>query len=152
MIHSDAPIDNNGLGQAFSPTDCVANALGSCMITVMAIKANQMGIELKDSRLEIKKHMASDPRRISCIEVDLGIDLDQICLHLASLAGSGPTFFWFGAPCVLNLAPMGAPLSKKEWSIFDFLQFSKLPTNYQTNAPKMPETYKMTPRSGAFGY
>lgn len=71
MIHSDAPIDNNGLGQAFSPTDCVANALGSCMITVMAIKANQMGIELKDSRLEIKKHMASDPRRISCIEVDL---------------------------------------------------------------------------------
>lgn len=71
MIHSDAPIDNNGLGQAFSPTDCVANALGSCMITVMAIKANQMGIELKDSRLEIKKHMVSDPRRISCIEVDL---------------------------------------------------------------------------------
>ncbi|MBL6656445.1 MAG: OsmC family protein [Flavobacteriaceae bacterium] len=71
VIHSDAPIDNNGLGQAFSPTDCVANALGSCMITVMAIKANQMGIELKDSRLEVKKHMASDPRRISCIEVDL---------------------------------------------------------------------------------
>lgn len=68
---TDAPVDNNGLGQAFSPTDTIATGLASCMLTVMGIKANSFPVELKDSYAEVTKHMASDPRRISKIEVEL---------------------------------------------------------------------------------
>ena len=70
-ILSDAPIDNNGKGEAFSPTDYVANALASCMLTIMGIKARDMGIDISQSRAEITKTMASDPRRIAEIEVRL---------------------------------------------------------------------------------
>ena len=68
---TDAPLDNNGLGKAFSPTDTVATGLGSCMITVMGIKANRLGVDLTGSTVEIIKHMASDPRRIAKIEAKL---------------------------------------------------------------------------------
>ncbi|NAS12016.1 OsmC family protein [Poritiphilus flavus] len=66
---TDAPLDNNGLGQAFSPTDTVATALASCMLTVMGIKARGLDVDLTGSHAEITKHMASDPRRISGIEI-----------------------------------------------------------------------------------
>ncbi len=68
---TDAPVDNNGLGQAFSPTDTVATALASCMLTMMGIKANGMPEQLEGAYAEITKHMASDPRRIKKIEVTL---------------------------------------------------------------------------------
>ena len=68
-IISDAPIDNNGKGEAFSPTDTVANALGSCMFTVMGIKAQDLNVDLSNSTAEITKIMAADPRRISEIHV-----------------------------------------------------------------------------------
>ena len=68
-IISDAPIDNNGKGEAFSPTDTVANALGSCMFTVMGIKAQDLNVDLSNSIAEITKIMAADPRRISEIHV-----------------------------------------------------------------------------------
>jgi uncharacterized OsmC-like protein len=64
-IISDAPIDNNGKGEAFSPTDTVANALGSCMFTVMGIKAQDLNVDLSNSTAEITKIMVADPRRIS---------------------------------------------------------------------------------------
>jgi len=70
---TDAPVDNNGLGQAFSPTDTVATGLGSCMITVMGIKAQGLGVDLTDSSVEITKHMASNPRRIAKIEAKLSL-------------------------------------------------------------------------------
>lgn len=70
-ILSDAPIDNNGKGEAFSPTDYVSNALASCMLTIMGIKARDMGIDISQSRAEVTKTMASDPRRIAEIEVRL---------------------------------------------------------------------------------
>lgn len=73
---TDAPVDNNGLGQAFSPTDTVATGLGSCMITVMGIKAQGLGIDLTDSTVEITKHMAFHPRRISRIEAKLSLPGD----------------------------------------------------------------------------
>ncbi len=69
VIESDAPTDNRGKGERFSPTDLVCTALATCMITTMAMKATDMGIELKDTRVDVKKHMASDPRRISQIDV-----------------------------------------------------------------------------------
>jgi len=68
---TDAPTDNNGLGQAFSPTDTVATGLASCMLTMMGIKANGMDVELKGANAEVTKHMATSPRRISKIEVTL---------------------------------------------------------------------------------
>lgn len=68
---TDAPVDNNGLGQAFSPTDTVATGLASCMLTMMGIKAREMEVDLKRSYAEVTKHMAADPRRISRIDIEL---------------------------------------------------------------------------------
>jgi uncharacterized OsmC-like protein len=70
-ILTDAPRDNHGNGEAFSPTDLVATALGSCIVTTMAIKCLQMGISIDGTRVEAKKTMAADPRRISQIDVVL---------------------------------------------------------------------------------
>ena len=68
VIETDAPTDNRGKGERFSPTDLVCTALATCMITTMAMKATDMGIELRDSIVDVKKYMASDPRRISKID------------------------------------------------------------------------------------
>ncbi len=68
---TDAPVDNNGLGEAFSPTDTVATALASCMLTVMGIKARTWDLDLEGAYAEVTKHMASDPRRIVGIDVFL---------------------------------------------------------------------------------
>jgi uncharacterized OsmC-like protein len=67
---TDAPVDNNGKGEAFSPTDTVTAALSSCMMTLMGIYANREGIDLSGLTSTIQKHMATDPRRISKIEID----------------------------------------------------------------------------------
>ncbi|MDE3125197.1 MAG: OsmC family protein [Bacteroidota bacterium] len=67
VIENDAPTDNQGKGERFSPTDLVATALGSCMITTMGIKANTMNIDLTGTKAEITKIMKSDPRRIGKI-------------------------------------------------------------------------------------
>ena len=75
-IISDAPIDNNGKGEAFSPTDTVANALGSCMFTVLGIKAQDLQVDLSNSTAEITKIMAADPRRISEIHVVFNFSID----------------------------------------------------------------------------
>ncbi|GAA0872080.1 OsmC family protein [Gangjinia marincola] len=66
---TDAPTDNHGKGAAFSPTDTVATALASCMLTVMGIKANELGVDLVNTKAEVTKTMASNPRRISRVEV-----------------------------------------------------------------------------------
>ncbi len=78
-ITSDAPIDNHGKGEAFSPTDYVANALAACMFTVMGIKADEMQIDLAGSYAEVTKIMAAEPRRISeiVIEMYLPQNLDE---------------------------------------------------------------------------
>jgi len=68
-IETDAPTDNRGKGERFSPTDLVCTALATCMATTMAIKANDMNIELKGLTVDVKKNMESNPRRISKIDV-----------------------------------------------------------------------------------
>lgn len=68
-IISDAPIDNNGKGEAFSPTDTVANALASCMMTIMGIKARDIQVNIENSIAEVTKIMNADPRRIGAIEI-----------------------------------------------------------------------------------
>ncbi len=68
-IITDAPIDNQGKGEAFSPTDTVATALASCLLTIMGIKARDLNIDITKTSAEVTKVMASNPRRISEIEI-----------------------------------------------------------------------------------
>jgi uncharacterized OsmC-like protein len=68
-ILSDAPVDNNGKGEAFSPTDSVANALATCMMTIMGIKARDMNVDCKGSTASVTKIMNAEPRRIGAIEI-----------------------------------------------------------------------------------
>lgn len=78
-ILSDAPTDNNGKGEAFSPTDMVANSLATCMLTVMGIKAREMGVEMQGSKAEVTKVMQASPRKIARIEVvfDMSSNADE---------------------------------------------------------------------------
>lgn len=73
IIETDAPTDNRGKGERFSPTDTVCVALGTCIITTMAIRASDMGIELANTDIKVKKHMVADPRRIGQVDVVLTI-------------------------------------------------------------------------------
>ena len=74
VVSTDAPVDNNGNGVLFSPTDLVATSLASCMITVMGIKADQSGISFNKVQAEVLKSMESSPRRISEVKVKIEID------------------------------------------------------------------------------
>lgn len=78
-IISDAPVDNNGKGEAFSPTDLLANSLATCMFTIMGIKAAGMAIALEGSTAEVIKEMQSEPRKISKIKIvfQMNTQLDE---------------------------------------------------------------------------
>lgn len=69
-IETDAPIDNNGKGEKFSPTDLLATALTTCMLTVVGIHFKNSGKDLKDIRCEVEKIMKSDPRRVGEIKIE----------------------------------------------------------------------------------
>ena len=74
LLATDAPVDNQGKGQAFSPTDLVATGLGTCMATVMGILARKQGYTLDGMTIHVKKHMTADPpRRIARLVVDVRI-------------------------------------------------------------------------------
>lgn len=87
---TDAPVDNNGKGEAFSPTDTVATGLANCMMTMMGIKARDLGVDLTGSTAEVTKHMATSPRRISKIGVKFEMPKDvsekdkKILMHTAN--------------------------------------------------------------------
>lgn len=70
IIITDAPVDNQGMGQAFSPTDLMSASLGSCMLTIMGIAARTHNIVMEDTEIKIKKIMASNPRRVSEIQIE----------------------------------------------------------------------------------
>ena len=69
VINTDAPVDNQGKGESFSPTDLVATGLGSCILTIMGIKARDKGVDMSGATAEVTKVMGSNPRRIVRIEV-----------------------------------------------------------------------------------
>lgn len=73
IFETDAPTDNQGKGERFSPTDLMATSLAACMITVMGIKAQAMQIDLKEVKIEVLKIMKSDPRRVGGIELKFNI-------------------------------------------------------------------------------
>lgn len=71
QLITDAPTDNRGKGEAFSPTDLVATALGTCILTIMGIKARDKDIDITGAKAEVNKVMASNPRRIAKLEVHI---------------------------------------------------------------------------------
>jgi uncharacterized OsmC-like protein len=81
IIETDAPTDNQGKGERFSPTDLMATSLGSCMLTIMGIKARDMNVSLDGTEVSIFKKMKADPRRVGGIDVKFnfpaGLDLDE---------------------------------------------------------------------------
>lgn len=70
-ISTDAPKDNHGLGQTFSPTDMVCSALASCILTIMAIAVEKKNVDIKGTTAMVKKTMGNNPRRIAKIEIDI---------------------------------------------------------------------------------
>jgi len=93
---SDAPLDNNGKGEAFSPTDTVANALASCMFTVMGIKARDMEVDFSGSTAEVIKVMGTEPRRITEVHVTFNMSIsadEKTKTILEKTAMTCPVFF-----------------------------------------------------------
>lgn len=75
-LHTDAPVDNHGRGESFSPTDLVATALGSCMATIMGIIAQRHELNLEGMKIEVAKEMSTDtPRRIARLTTTIRIPL-----------------------------------------------------------------------------
>ncbi len=72
-FETDAPVDNNGKGERFSPTDLLATSLATCMITVMGIKARTMGFDLNGIKVDVEKIMKADPRRVGGINLTIFI-------------------------------------------------------------------------------
>lgn len=78
VIETDAPTDNRGRGEKFSPTDALCVSLATCIITTIALKARDMNIELKDTKIDVLKHMLKDPRRVG--QIDVSIHFPQLQL------------------------------------------------------------------------
>lgn len=74
LIETDAPTDNRGKGERFSPTDTLCIALATCIVTTMALKANDMNINLAGTKIDVTKHMLAEPRRIGKIDIVLHFD------------------------------------------------------------------------------
>tara|TARA_Y100001968_G_scaffold332344_1_gene390182 strand:- start:3459 stop:3866 length:408 start_codon:yes stop_codon:yes gene_type:complete len=74
IITTDAPIDNNGKGEAFSPTDLFASSLGSCMLTIMGIVAETYGLDINGSTIQIDKIMGANPRKIAALHIVIDIN------------------------------------------------------------------------------
>lgn len=88
-VITDAPTDNHGKGEAFSPTDMVANSLATCMITVMGIFAQNSNISMNGTHAKVTKHMASNPRRISRVDIDIFLPASIEQRHRAKIESVG---------------------------------------------------------------
>lgn len=99
-ILTDAPTDNHGKGEAFSPTDLVATALGSCMVSIMAIKSKDLEVDLLDSTVSITKIMQSEPRKIAKIDVILNMNISTSDKNKTILERAAMT-----CPVLLSLHP-----------------------------------------------
>lgn len=71
IIETDAPTDNRGKGERFSPTDLLCVSFGTCIVTTIGIKGEDMGLDLTNTAVEITKHMLPEPRRVGKIEIKL---------------------------------------------------------------------------------
>lgn len=78
VIDTDAPTDNHGKGERFSPTDLLATSLGNCMLTIMGIEANKHKVNIDGARLLLTKHMGTNPRRVVQIDIELQVPNRQL--------------------------------------------------------------------------
>ncbi|WP_303309943.1 OsmC family protein [Hymenobacter sp. BT730] len=99
-ILTDAPVDNHGRGEAFSPTDLVSTALGSCMMTIMGIVANRHEVDLAGTTFQVTKHMTGEPRRIAQIDVHFHLPATLPAKERAILENAART-----CPVALSLNP-----------------------------------------------
>lgn len=83
-FETDAPTDNQGKGERFSPTDLVATSLGACMVSIMGIKSRAMGFDLNGISIDVEKIMYSDPRRIGEINLTFHIPENLVSLDTKS--------------------------------------------------------------------
>ncbi|HTN07905.1 OsmC family protein [Agriterribacter sp.] len=109
VIETDAPPDNQGKGERFSPSDLVATALASCMLTIMGIKARDMEVNLKGVKVEVEKIMDSNPRRIGGLNLTFhfpdhfkATDKEQVILEKAAL--TCPVFYSIHPDIKINVA------------------------------------------------
>ncbi len=85
-LQTDAPTDNRGKGEKFSPTDLLCVSLGTCILTTMGIKAMDLGVDMKGATASVTKHMACDPRRVAKVDISItlpmtGTDRDRLVLE-----------------------------------------------------------------------
>jgi putative redox protein len=99
-ILTDAPVDNHGRGEAFSPTDLVSAALGSCMMTIMGIVAERLDVDLTGVTYNVTKHMAAEPRRIRQIDVQFSLPATLSTKERTMLENAART-----CPVALSLNP-----------------------------------------------
>jgi putative redox protein len=99
-ILTDAPVDNHGRGEAFSPTDLVSAALGSCMMTIMGIVAERLNVDLTGVTYDVTKHMAAEPRRIRQIDVQFKLPATLNLKERTTLENAART-----CPVALSLNP-----------------------------------------------
>ena len=102
-IITDAPKDNNGNGEAFSPTDLLSTSLASCMLTIAAMKGRSLGVELRGVQVEIQKKMAASPRKVA--EIVLKFDWNGLDQTLESSVMDQLKEAALNCPVALSLDP-----------------------------------------------
>lgn len=103
IIHTDAPKDNQGKGEAFSPTDLMSTSLANCMLTIQAMKAKSLGFDLGAVSIEVQKKMQANPRKVSQIVLRFdwnGLDRKISSEHLSLLKEAA-----LNCPVALSLDP-----------------------------------------------
>lgn len=100
QISTDAPVDNHGKGETFSPTDLMCSAMAACMATIMGIYAEEHGLDLRGATIEVGKIMNASPRRIARIETEICVPLPENNSHKEALSACV-----LGSPAMLSLHP-----------------------------------------------
>lgn len=109
VVETDAPVDNHGRGEVFSPTDLVASAVASCMMTIVGIRCADWGVPAPAMRAEVTKEMLDKPRRIGRVVVDMTIaidpahDKDSLRTRIRRVAETCPVAETLHPDCVVEL-------------------------------------------------
>lgn len=99
-VSTDAPVDNHGKGESFSPTDLMCSAMAACMATIMGIYAEKENLNLEGTTIEVGKIMSANPRRIARIETIISIPLPEDTPHKEALLDCV-----LGSPAMRSLHP-----------------------------------------------
>jgi putative redox protein len=116
-LSTDAPRDNYGLGEGFSPTDLLATSLGTCMITVMGIAARNQGLDVVGMKGIVEKHMsAAPPRKVARLVVDISLPKDK-GEHLSEASREGLRHIGETCPVRLSLSPELEVVTTYRWEV-----------------------------------